>query len=280
MSSRDRRGSGGSRDTERAAGGATTAGPAGETVSFLADGPIGIVTIRRPEVHNAMDAVTRQLVSEAMDLVDSRPDLRVGIVTGEGGRAFSSGSDLKAATFTPGHDEPQRVTEDVLPEPRRTPFIAAIDGFCLGAGLELALQCDIRIASGSSTFGLPEPRTGTLAGYGLHALSLMIPPGEALYMQLTGMPVGADRALRSGLIQEIVGGDVVARARELAHEIVRCSPMAVAAIKRTVDFRIRSQLAPGYEFVRPLAEVVASSHDAHEGPAAFREKRPPRWTAT
>ena len=148
-----------------------------------------------------------------------------------------------------GPGERMTVTEAAEPPALGKPVIAAIDGYCVGGGLEWALRCDIRIATPRSSFGLPEPRAGTLAGFGLHMLSRLIPPGEALYMQLTGSRIDAARAYRCCLVQELVAPEhLLARAREIADMVLACSPMAIEAITADRPFRP----APGSRGFLPL----------------------------
>jgi enoyl-CoA hydratase/carnithine racemase len=247
-------------------------------ISSVVEGQVATITIDRPEVLNALTEQGYEALEDTLGAIDDDDDVRVAILTGAGGRAFSVGSDLRVSAARPP-DEPMIVTEGAPPPLRRTPLIAAIDGYCLGGGLEWALRADIRIATPRSTFGLPEPRTGSVAGFGLHALARLVPPGEALYLQLTGMRVDAERALRSCLVQELVAPErLLDRAHELAAEIVRCSPGAVAVIKQVVDRTVRHDLAASYEAVGPAADALGRGADAREGPRAFVEKRDPAWS--
>jgi enoyl-CoA hydratase/carnithine racemase len=249
-----------------------------EEVHYEVDGEVALVTIDRPACLNALDDAAYTRLWHLLRAFESDPALRVAIVTGTGGRAFSVGSDMRQPFWHRGEGEPMTVTEAHEPDAIGKPLIAAIDGYCVGGGLEWALRCDIRLATPRSTFGLPEPRSGTLAGFGLHMLSRLIPPGEALYMQLTGSSIDAERAYRCCLIQEVVPPeDLLRRAREIAELILACSPRAVEAIKQTVQFGLRQGFEESYAFVAPLAESVGAGDDAREGPRAFVEKRPPAW---
>jgi len=242
------------------------------------DGAVAVIRMNRPEVLNALDEEGYRLLWEALVEFDTDPRLRAAILTGVGDRSFSTGSDMGGANWTRDVDQPVVVTEDRESAALTKPVIAAIDGYCLGGGLEWALRCDIRIATPRSSFGLPEPRWGTLAGYGLHMLSRMIPPGEALYLQLTGDRITAERAFRCCLVQELVEpAELMRRAQEIAGMITACSPLAVQAIKQTVDFGLRAGVEDSYRFVRPVAAAIGRSEDAHEGPSAFRDKRVPEW---
>jgi enoyl-CoA hydratase/carnithine racemase len=249
-----------------------------DEIHYEVDGQVALVTIDRPESLNALNDAAYARLWELLRAFESDPALRVAIVTGTGGRAFSVGSDMRQSFWHPAEGERMMVTEVYEPPAIRKPLIAAIDGYCVGGGLEWVLRCDIRVATPGSSFGLPEPRSGTLAGFGLHMLSRFIPPGEALYMQLTGSPIDAERAYHCCLVQELVPPErLLARVREIADMVLACSPMAVEAIKRTVNFRLRQGLEESYSFVAPLAEVIGVSEDAKEGPRAFVEKRPPLW---
>jgi enoyl-CoA hydratase/carnithine racemase len=241
-------------------------------------GAIAVITMNRPEVLNAMDTEGYALLKESLERFEADPDLRVAILTGAGGRAFSSGSDLKGKSWHPPEHQPVAMIEPPEPSPRTKPVIAAIDGYCVGGGLEWALRCDIRIATPRSSFGLPEPRRGALAGYGLHMLSRMIPAGEAMYLQLTGERIDAERAYHCCLVQELVEPDrLLERAHGIAELILACSPLAVQAIKQTVDFGLRRGVEDSYRYVHPLTRAIAGTEDAHEGPKAFAEKRAPVW---
>lgn len=247
-------------------------------ISSVVEGQVATITMHRPEVLNALTQQGYEELDATLAAIDADDSVRVAILTGAGGRSFSVGSDLRASAARPA-DAPMLVTEDVPPPLRRTPLIAAIDGYCLGGGLEWALRADLRIATPRSTFGLPEPRTGSIAGFGLHALARLVPPGEALYLQLTGMHIDAERAFRCCLVQELVEPErLLARAHELATEILRCSPGAVAIIKQTVDRTVRRELDASYAAVAPAAAALGLGRDAREGPLAFVEKRAPRWT--
>jgi enoyl-CoA hydratase/carnithine racemase len=242
------------------------------------DGPITWITIDRPDKHNAFTLDGYADLRRALTEFDADAERRVAVVLGAGGRAFSTGSDMSGASWHPEDGRPVNVTEHPDVDLPGKPVIAAIDGYCLGGGLEWALRCDIRIATPASTFGLPEPRWGALAGYGLHHLPRMIGPGDALYLQLTGDRIDAHRALRLGIVQELVEPEGLReRAAEIAGMIVRCSPLAVAAIKQTVWFNVRQGIEDSYRFVAPLAETIGRSEDVREGPRAFIDKREPRW---
>jgi len=200
------------------------------------------ITLNRPHALNAQNDEMRDLLVAAIDRLETDPDLLVGIVHGVGGRAFSAGADLnEVGSGGPGRPVPQHRR----PSWRHfeafrwatKPIIAAIDGWCLGGGLELANYCDIRIATGSSRFGQPEPRTvGGTAGPALHQLPRVIPLGEALLMQLTSQPMSAQRAYEIGLVQRLCADAdaLLAEADAIADQMIECNPTALRRIKRVV----------------------------------------------
>jgi enoyl-CoA hydratase/carnithine racemase len=200
--------------------------------------------LNRPRVLNAQNQPMRVELAAAVKRLDDDPDLLVGIISGVGGRAFSAGADLKEiAARGPREGRP-------LPEYQRPdwvhfeavrwaakPIIAAIDGHCVGGGLELANYCDIRIATEPSTFGQPEPRTvGGTGGPALHQIPRMIPLGEALLLQLTSQPMGARRAYELGLVQRLCpdADSMLAEAEAIADQMIECHPDALRTIKRVV----------------------------------------------
>ena len=245
------------------------------------------ITLNRPEVMNALSIAVREGLRDALAHLRDDDDVLVGILTGAGGKAFSAGMDLKERTQldqagkTPGETPSDFSTWDG----RWTefgvfkPIIAAIDGYCLAGGLELSLQCDIRIATQQSSFGLPEPRRSLLAGYGLHNLSRMIPLGHALYIQLTGNHIDADTAERWGILQEIVSDReaLMERVEQLADDIMQCAPLAVQSIKRIVMQGRNLPVEYSLKLAKPINDIIDKTEDRLEGPKAFAEKRDPVW---
>ena len=241
------------------------------------------ITLNRPEAMNALSrAVGRGLVQAMEDLRDD-DDILVGILTGTGGRAFSAGMDLVERTKLDKSGGTQR--EFSTWDGRWTelgvwkPIIAAIDGYCLAGGLELSLQCDIRLATKQSSFGLPEPRRSLLAGYGLYNLSRMIPLGNALYIQLTGSHIDSDKAERWGIVQEVVPDReaLMERVDEVADEIMQCAPLAVQAIKRIVMQGRNLSVEYNMKMAKSINDIIEKTEDRLEGPKAFAEKRPAVW---
>lgn len=255
----------------------------GEALQYDKRGRKAYVTLNRPEAMNALTVAMVQSLGEAMKQAASDDDVLVVVVRGEGGRAFSAGIDLKEMSQgdAGGRKKDLYTTYAGLMDVANftKPLIAAIDGHCVAAGLELALRCDIRVATEQSKFGLPEPRRSLLAGYGLHHLSRMIPMGEALLIQLTGSPIGAQRAHQIGLVQKLAPDreSMLAEAEKIADDIVLCAPLAVQAIKAIVKTGRNLPVEYSYKFAEPIQQAVYASEDRLEGPRAFAEKRAPNW---
>ena len=235
------------------------------------------LTLNRPEVMNAINSEMGEAIASAVKDAEQDDDVLVLIVIEEGRKAFSAGADLKQKNR---QDPTVRTNAWQDADANCTkPIIAGIDGYCFAGGLELALRCDIRVATLKSTFGQPEARRSMLGGYGLHNLSRMIPLGEALLMQLTGTPIAAERAYQIGLIQKLVPdrAALLQQVDAIANDIARCAPLAVQAIKRIV--KTGRSLPPEYsiKFSEPIKKFIDGTEDRLEGPRAFVEKRAPQW---
>lgn len=252
-------------------------------ITVEANGPVTIVTLNRPEVMNAINAQMHHELQAAFDAFAADAQQLVCVVTGEGDRAFCAGSDLKAAV-TGGHrDYPASGYAGLIERfdcPK--PIIAAVNGLALGGGFEVALACDIIIASDAASFGLPEPLVGAVAlGGGLHRLARQIGLKQAMGMILTSRRVSAAEGLRLGFVNEVVAADQLkaATARWCA-EILRASPMSIRASKEAVYRGLdESGVAEAMRNQKsyPAFAAWAESDDAREGPRAFAEKRPPVW---
>jgi enoyl-CoA hydratase/carnithine racemase len=256
-----------------------------ERITYEKDGRIAYVTINRPEKLNAIDPATS---SEMLDcFTDFREDdaLWVAILSGAGDRAFSTGNDLVAtARRQTGAAEGRPVRPAAFGGITRgfecyKPIIAAIHGYCLAGGLEIALACDIRIASEDAQFGLPEPTRAIIPGAGgTQRLPRIIPQAIAMKILLTGGRIDAATALRAGLVSDVVPRDqLMAKAREIAEEVCGCGPLAVRAIKEAVVRGRELPLAEALEVETELSRRVSRTEDAREGPLAFAEKRRPNY---
>jgi E-phenylitaconyl-CoA hydratase len=250
-----------------------------EDQPLLYDDTDGIawVTINRPEALNAINRAVRQGLDHAWDRIAADPSVRVAVLSGAGGRAFSAGADLKERTVTDQGPMDLRWAHGPRERALRIPLIAAIDGYCFGGGFELALSCDIRIATPRSQFGLPEIRRGFFpGGGGPMRLARMIPLTNAMEMLLTGDPIDAETALRLGIISHIVPPEELrAGAEDLARRITRNAPLAVEAVK---ELALRALDLP-WEPVARMSDLyralIGTTEDAKEGPRAFVEKRDP-----
>ena len=252
------------------------------TILYEKRNGVAYITLNRPDSLNALNRELSAGLREALAEVRDDPEVLLAIMTGAGGRAFSAGMDLKErAQLDAAGERRVGATQGTSFVDRGVfkPMIAAIDGFCVAGGLELSLQCDIRIATRKSEFGLPEPRWSILAGYGLHNLSRMVPLGEALYMQLTGRRIDSARAHQIGLIQEVVEDrdQLFETAERIADEIKLCAPLAVQAIKQIVYNGRSLPVEYSQKLSAPIAQRIQATEDAIEGPRAFSEKRRPVW---
>jgi E-phenylitaconyl-CoA hydratase len=251
-------------------------------VRFERDGKVAMITLDRPEKLNAMDVEMYEEISLRLREIDEDESIWVGIVTGAGERAFTAGADLVglhgvSEQSAAGWSATRPARFDLGLEVGK-PLIAAVNGYCLAGGLELALICDIRIASERAQFGTPEVRWNLLHGFGAQLLPRIVGFSNAMYLLLTGRFIDAQEAHRIGLVQEVVPHDrVVARARELAEEICSNAPMAV---RMTKELALRSRdtsIADGVRLYQALNRIVESSEDLEEGTRAFAEKRRPNF---
>jgi enoyl-CoA hydratase/carnithine racemase len=221
---------------------------------------------------------------EVFNQFEQDPEYRVAIITGAGDRAFCAGADLRS--------EERTAIEDAVPESgfgglvarggRAKPVIAAVNGFALGGGFEIALACDLVVAADDASFGLPEPRVGLIPGSGgVQRILREIGPKRANSIILTGRRVPAREALELGFVNEVVPrSELLDTARRYAIEILACSPAALRAVKAIADSfegdTVGASMASMWEL--PEVKAVFTSPDSKEGPRAFAERRPPRWS--
>jgi E-phenylitaconyl-CoA hydratase len=248
-----------------------------------ADG-IATITLNRPEAMNAMDPQTYDEITGAFAEIDADRDIAVGIVTGAGDRAFTAGADLKLMHTGPtgaGAAEgwlpwrPDRWDFGLTPA---KPMIAAVNGYALAGGLELALVCDIRIASPNAQFGTPEVKWNLLHGYGCYKLPRIISLSHAMELLLTGEFIDAAAALRIGLVSRVVpAADLVPTARQLAGRIRDNGEMAVRMTKELVQRGLDASLDDHFRLMREYYDRVEATPDQAEGLQAFREKRTPEY---
>jgi len=244
---------------------------------------IAVVTLTRPDRLNAIGSDTLAALDAALAELDADDSVRAFVVAGEG-RAFCAGADideLAGLDGAAGFAGFVHTFTDVLDrlEQHPKPSVAAVDGAAFGGGLELALACDLRVASGGARLGVPEIRLGLLPGAGgTQRLPRLLPRGVALQMLLTGTPLGAADAHRLGLVNEL-SGDAPARvvAERLARELAAGPPLALHAAKRLVQRGAGLPLADAFDLERETVSELFATDDAHEGLAAFRAKRAPAF---
>lgn len=242
------------------------------------------ITINRPEVRNALNRAVRTELRQAIEEIQKDQDVRVVIITGAGDKSFISGADISELREI----TPLMVEERLVPlgqqlytdfESLRVPVIAMINGFCLGGGLELAMCCDIRIASANAKFGQPEINVGFFpGGGGTQRLPRLIGWGRAKELIYTGKMIDAVEAERIGLVNRVVPPEnLLAETRQLAETIASKSPLAIALIKKVINRGMYTDLAAGLSNERANFAICFASEDLREGISAFLEKRQPKF---
>ena len=252
-------------------------------VLLRVEGHIATLTLNRPEAMNAMGHDLARDLEAALDRLEAAHDVRAVVATGAGDRAFSVGGDIKergAMSLDERWEHALRLGRcfdrlEALP----VPVIAAINGFCFGGGMEMAVACDLRIASERAEVGLLEVKLGVFPGAGGPArLTRLVGKGRAKLVLYTGRRFPAAEALATGLVERVVPRDrLMAEARALAAEVAANGPLAVRALKRLVDTCYEADLAASQELARALRRPLDHTADMLEGVRAFEEKRPPRF---
>ena len=243
---------------------------------------VAVVTLTRPDRMNAVNRATLQELDRILTALDGDPGVGAVVVTGAG--TFCAGADITELAELDGPDDFARFLReftDVLArlEAHPTPSIAAIDGVAFGGGLELALACDLRVASDAARLGVPEVKLGLLPGAGgSQRLPRLLPQGVALHMLLTGAPLGAIDAHRLGLLNALSGEEpALAAAERLARDLAAGPPLAHAAAKRLVHDGVALPLRDAITLEREVVAGLYATGDAREGITAFREKRTPTF---
>lgn len=237
-------------------------------------GRVLLITLNRPEAMNAVNSALADALVGAIEQLDADDGVSVGVLTGNG-RGFSAGMDLKAFLA----EGPPARFGDFIVNGSRKPLIAAIEGFALAGGLEIALTCDLLVAAKGVKLGIPEVGVGLFAAGGaLTRLPRVVPFGVAMEMALTGEPIRAEQAFEYGLVSRLTEpGEAVAEALALAERIARNAPLSIAASKVLLREAAGRTEAEFWEFQRDHQRRVFASDDAREGPRAFAEKRAPDW---
>ena len=241
------------------------------------EGGVLTITIDRPEAKNAVNKAVAEGIAEALDELDADDALAVGIITGAGG-TFCSGMDLKG--FLRGETPviEGRGFAGLTQKPPQKPLIAAVDGYALAGGMEVAISCDLIVANREAKFGIPEVKRGLVAGAGgLIKLPRQIPSRLAMEFALTGEFISAERAYEIGLVNHLASGPAIEAARELAAKITANGPLAVRISKQIIAEQGEWTAETMWKKQARLMAPVFVSEDARDGAAAFAEKRKPQW---
>lgn len=241
------------------------------------DGNVLVVTINRPEAKNAMNKAAAEGIAAAMDRLEADGDLRCAILTGAGG-TFCSGMDLKGFLRGESPSIEGRGFGGLSQWTPKKPVIAAVDGYALAGGMELALSCDLIVANSAAKFGIPEVKRGLVAAAGgVIKLPRQIPPRIAMELALTGDFIGAARAYELGFINRVTEDPAIGEAKALAARIAENGPLALIATKAIVRESFDWSDAEMWDKQAAYIAPVFASSDAREGAAAFAEKRKPNW---
>lgn len=251
-------------------------------VDFIKENHVAYVTLNRPEAMNSLDPESVQRLAEIWSEVKKDDDIRVSVFTGAGEKSFCTGTDMKK---TPPPEECMaamwlRDGQPIIPDMKMwKPIICAINGYAIGGGLEMALACDMRIASSKAKFAFTEVKVASLAGLnGTQCLPRAIPQAVAMKMLLTGEMIDAEEALRVGLISDIVEpAGLQELAKKYAEKIAANAPLSVKAAKQAVVMGLEMPLEHGIAFSHLLWGVLRDTEDRKEGFTAFAEKRSPQW---
>src|SRR3990170_2973477 len=254
-----------------------------ETILLEKRGPVAVIRFNRPDKLNAMSARMKEEIIAALRELEGDDAVRVAVFTGQGDKAFVAGADInefKDRTALEAWDLYHRPFLYDAVDRFSKPLIAMINGYCLGGGCELAMACDIRIASDRAEIGQPEINIGIIpGGGGSQRLPRLVGLGKAMQLILTGERIPASEALSIGLVDDVVPHDQLeARTMELANKIAEKSPAAVRLAKEAVKASARLPIDQGLRFEQGLFSIVFSTHDKEEGVRAFLEKRPPKWS--
>jgi crotonobetainyl-CoA hydratase len=254
-----------------------------EFIGTTARDGVFTITLDRPAKLNALLPEMHLALDEAFDRFAADDALRVCVVEGAGGRAFCAGSDLTAFRAEGGGPYPKTGYAGLAERfDLAKPVIAAVGGLCLGGGFELALSCDMIVASDKAVFGLPEPKVGLIAiGGGIHRLVRQVGLKQAMGPLLTGRNISADEGLAMGFVSQVVAADALdAAVAELCQQLLACAPLAVQLTKELAMWGLDQPTLAGAlaeQIERPAFHRWMASEDAREGPRAFAEKRPAEW---
>ncbi len=249
------------------------------SIDLVIDGPIATVTINRPQVRNSIDLAAARRLVEVIEQIEETDAIRVGIITGAGSVAFSAGADLRARARGEARASfPPYGFAGFVRRPRKKPFIAAVNGYAVGGGLEIAMACELVVASTNATFSLPEPLRGLIAGGDCLPIALSrLPLSVAWDVALTGRRITAAEALQYGMVNS-VSEDVQGAARALATQVVAGAPKAIAGTIQLMRHLLPRTPSSYDELTEATQQALFKTNDAKEGSTAFLEKRDPVWT--
>ena len=250
-------------------------------ILYEEQGPMALITINRAAKHNAISLATLEELHVAVGRAAAAETVRVVAITGAGGEAFASGSDLDEVLHRDFNQALEPIVQGLADRLERLPkpTIAAIDGICMGGGLEVALGCDLRIATPESRFATPEGKLGIIPGGGATArLPRIVGRGWGMEMLLMGEPIDADRALAIGLITRIVPApELLAEARRMAEHLAQFAPFVPRTMKAMVNFGMEASLAGALMLEKYAQGALVQTEDKTEGITAFLEKRKPTF---
>lgn len=250
-------------------------------ILFEKNGPLAELTINRPKKHNAISLQTLEELQHAVRLSESDDEIKVVSITGAGDRAFASGSDLAEVVHRDFRKALEPIVQGLADQLERLPkpTIAAIDGICMGGGLEVALGCDLRIATPESRFATPEGKLGIIPGGGATArLPRIVGRGWGMEMLLMGEPIDAERALSIGLITRVVPReDLMAEVHRMAEHLASFAPFVPRTMKMMVNFGMEASTAAALMLEKYAQGALVQTEDKDEGIAAFLEKRKPNF---
>ena len=252
-----------------------------ENVLYEVEGPLALITINRADKHNAISLDTLDDLHTAVDAAALDDEVRVIAITGAGGKSFASGSDLSEVLHRDFKKALEPIVQGLADKLERTPkpTIAAIDGICMGGGLEVALGCDLRVATPKSRFATPEGKLGIIPGGGATArLPRIVGRGWGMEMMLMGEPIDADRALQIGLITRMVdSNELIPEVRRMAEHLAKFAPFVPRTMKAMVHFGMEASLAGALMFEKYAQGALVQTEDKVEGITAFLDKRDPEF---
>ncbi len=252
-----------------------------DNVLYEVQGPMALITINRADKHNAISLATLDDLHTAVDAGAADDEVRVLTITGAGGKSFASGSDLAEVLHRDFKKALEPIVQGLADKLERTPkpTIAAIDGICMGGGLEVALGCDLRIATLKSKFATPEGKLGIIPGGGATArLPRIVGRGWGMEMLLMGEPIDAERALQIGLITRIIETEsLISEAQRMAEHLAGFAPFVPRTMKAMVHFGMEASLASALMFEKYAQGALVQTQDKVEGITAFLDKRAPNF---